>query len=374
MKHLTIISHTEHYLNSDGMIVGLGSTITEINHLLQVFDKITHIAMLHASSAPPNALPYSSDRIKFVPITAVGGPTLADKVSILKNIPKIISLIRKHLRSSDYFQFRAPTGIGVFVIPYLILFTSKNGWFKYAGNWKQEHAPLAYRFQKWLLEHQSRTITINGFWDGQPQQCLSFENPCLTTIEMDEGIMSVEEKSFRCPFNFCFVGRLEPAKGVDLIIDAISELASDEQQKIGVIHIVGDGERMPFYKQKTESIPVKFIFHGFLPRQKVHEIYKNSQAILLPSSSEGFPKVIAEGMNYGCIPIVSNVSSIGHYITDGHNGFLLNHITSEGLKASLNRFLQLDRDSYEVMTASRNDFIQKFTYAYYNQRLLDIIL
>ncbi|MEP2280321.1 MAG: capsular biosynthesis protein, partial [Maribacter sp.] len=138
MKTLTIISHTEHYKKSDGSIVGLGSTVTEINHLLTVFDCILHVAMLHEVPAPPSALPYTSSKITFVALPAVGGTSIQDKLAIIYKAPKILTVIKKALAQSDYFQFRAPTGIGVFVIPYLVFFSQKKGWFKYAGNWKQE--------------------------------------------------------------------------------------------------------------------------------------------------------------------------------------------------------------------------------------------
>ena len=170
MRTLTIISHTEHYLLADGRVVGLGSTVTEINQLLTVFDTITHLAMLHNETAPLSALPYASENIRFVALPAVGGPTLNDKMAIVFQASKIIRKVHKALRNSDYFQFRAPTGIGVYIIPYLMFFTSQKGWFKYAGNWKQEQAPLANKLQKWLLEKQSRPVTINGFWENQPKQ------------------------------------------------------------------------------------------------------------------------------------------------------------------------------------------------------------
>ena len=63
---LLVISHTEHYKQPDGSIVGLGSTVTEINHLLDLFDEIIHVAMLHKVHAPPSALPYVSNKITFI--------------------------------------------------------------------------------------------------------------------------------------------------------------------------------------------------------------------------------------------------------------------------------------------------------------------
>ncbi|MGC1633467.1 MAG: glycosyltransferase [Gelidibacter sp.] len=374
MRSLTIISHTEHYMLADGSIVGLGSTVTEINHLLEVFDTITHVAMLHNTVAPSSASPYTSDKIKFVALPAVGGTTLSDKLAIVFQASKIIMRVHKGLKSSNYFQFRAPTGIGVFVIPYLILFNSKKGWFKYAGNWKQEDAPLAYRFQKWLLARQSLPVTINGFWKDQPKQCLSFENPCLTEEEIQAGQSIIASKTLQLPLEFCFVGRLEAAKGVGLIIDALSILDAESLDKIGVIHLVGEGGRKSDYEKQVEDRALPVVFHGYLSRDEVHQIYIRSHAILLPSASEGFPKVIAEAMNYGCIPIVSDVSSIGHYIGDSENGFLMKEVTVDSLKICILKLLDLEAHVHHQMATTSVEFINHFSYAYYNQRIWKEIL
>ena len=369
MRSLTIISHTEHYMLADGSIVGLGSTVTEINELLAVFDTIIHVAMLHDSMAPPSALPYISDKIRFCALPAVGGKAIGDKMAIVFTAPKILLTVRKAIKASDYFQFRAPTGIGVFLIPYLIVFANKKGWFKYAGNWKQKHAPLAYRFQKWLLEHQSRPVTINGFWEDQPKQCLSFENPCLTDQEIQAGQLIIASKTLQFPIELCFVGRLEVAKGVDLIIEAIEGLDAASLNKIGTIHLVGAGPRMIEYQKRLEASRLPVVFHGYLSRIEVHQIYVRSHAVLLPSASEGFPKVIAEAMNYGCIPIVSDVSSIGHYIKHNENGFLIGSLDINGVIEVLTQFLELSDEKYCNLKQKNVTELNKFSYAYYNNRL-----
>lgn len=374
MKRLTIISHTEHYHLADGTIVGLGSTVTEINELLEVFDQITHVAMLHTTEAPPSALPYVSDRIQFVALPAVGGSQGRDKVALLFQAPHILKIIHQALKSCDYFQFRAPTGMGVFVIPYVILFSRKKGWFKYAGNWKQENAPWAYRFQKWLLEKQSRPVTINGFWAEQPAHCLSFENPCLTNQELLDGQAAIRTKTFEHPLELCFVGRLEPAKGVGLILEALASMEKEALNKIGVLHLVGAGQQMAAYQKQVEALALPVKFHGYLSRAQVHQIYKTSQAILLPSASEGFPKVIAEAMNYGCLPIVSDVSSISHYIQHQENGFLMDNLSVSSLKACLMDLLNLEEAAFKQMASTSPEFMSIYSYAYYNQRLIKDIL
>lgn len=375
MQTLTIISHTEHYKQPDGTIVGLGSTVTEINQLLDIFDSIIHVAMLHDTSAPPSSLPYVSDRITFVAIPALGGPNVSDKLSILWKIPSVLKTVKSAISKTDYFQFRAPTGIGVFVIPYLVFLSKKKGWFKYAGNWKQKSAPLAYRFQRWILKNQSRKVTINGIWDDQPKQCLSFENPCLTREELELGHKVIQLKQIKDgAIDFCFVGRLEDEKGVGILINAFIALTTEDKSKIHTIHIVGDGKSMSAYKRRVKDSELNFRFHGFLARHEVHKIYELSHCIILPSANEGFPKVISEAMNYGCLPIVSDISSLSHYIKNEVNGFLIYPITSENLHVKIKKVLNLTPSEYAQMITSQINERNKFTYSYYNNRITNEIL
>ena len=116
---LVIISHTEHYKTSDGDIVGWSPTVNEINHLAPHFTSITHVAMLHDTEAPKSVLNYSEPNIVFVPLPALGGTSVWSKLKLILHLPKVISIVRKALKDADAFQLRTPTGIGVFLIPYL---------------------------------------------------------------------------------------------------------------------------------------------------------------------------------------------------------------------------------------------------------------
>lgn len=364
---LAIISHTEHYQQPDGTIVGWGPTVSEINHLAQDFEEIYHIAFLHPGTPPPSSLPYTSSKIKFVPLKPVGGKGIGAKLKILGNIPKILATVRKTLEKVAVFQLRAPTGIGVFLIPYLTLFSTKKGWYKYAGNWNQENPPLGYALQRWMLKNQKRKVTINGRWPNQPTHCLTFENPCLTEEEREEGLQITNTKSFEPPYSFCFVGRLEDAKGMQRIIDAFGAL--DTLEQIKSIHFIGDGERREIYEKQCQKRTVPAEFHGFLERQKVFEIYKESQFILLPSTaSEGFPKVIAEAMNFGCLPIVSDISSIGQYVTDA-NGFLINPIHAKRLNERIEEALLKNETDLKKMASNGYLTASKFTFTNYTVKI-----
>ena len=372
---LAIISHTEHYHAADGTIVGWGPTVSEINHLLGVFDEIFHVAMIHNKEAPPSAIPYASDKITFVPIPPSGGPGPKDKLMILGRAPSTINIVFKTLRKVDVFQFRAPTGIGVYLIPLLMIFTKKRGWFKYAGNWNQQNPPIGYAIQRKILKNQSRKVTINGQWKNQPSQCITFENPCLTNEDIKEGLILRNSKILHAKKTFCFVGRLETEKGVKLIIDSFQSLSNEQKTLVDKVHLIGDGKERSEFESMAKNSGVNFIFHGFKPRVEVFKVYENSQFFLLPSSaSEGFPKVIAEAMNFGCVPIVSKVSSINQYIKQSENGFIVDPVSKDNLVSVIDKALNMENATYNEMKDDRNEVIRKFTYTYYNDHIKNAIL
>lgn len=366
---LTIISHTEHYKADDGTIIGWGPTIGELNHLIKDFDEITHVAMLLSGKPPPSSLAYTSSNIKFVALPSLGGKTITSKLKLIIAIPKVIYIVAKQLKKTDVFQLRTPTGIGVFLIPFLTLFIKKKGWYKYAGNWNQENPPLGYRLQRWMLKNQKRTVTINGKWKDQHKQCITFENPCLGLNDFEEGKKLVKNKEYLAPFSFCFVGRLERAKGVERIINAFGLLSEKEKAQVKEVVFVGNGEEAPYFSKLACDcgVPIKFL--GFLSRNEVFTLYKNSHFFLLPSTaSEGFPKVIAEAMNFGCIPIVSNVSSIGQYINN-KNGYIVSPTNSQKLQEIVSAICAEKEQVFKEKAKLGATVSEKFTFHNYNNRL-----
>lgn len=371
---LAIISHTEHYKLEDGTIVGWGPTITEINFLAQIFDEIYHIAMFHDVEAPDSSLPYTSDKIKFVPIKPSGGHSVIDKIKVALSAPKVIRTVNSVLKKTDCFQLRAPTGIGVFLIPYLTLFSKKKGWYKYAGNWNQESPPLGYALQRFMLKHQSRKVTINGSWPNQKIHCLSFENPCLTESDLEKGVKVRSAKSNNGPINFCYAGRLEREKGVERIIKAFNSLDEEMSNKVGTVHLVGSGSEIEYFKSLSTKSKIDFVFHGFLRTDKLFKVYEKSHFFIMPTTaSEGFPKVIAEAMNFGCLPIVSNISSIGQYVKDGENGFLISPVNTEQVCCNIEKALLLSNKNYKLFVSNFEEIVRKFSYPYYVERIKELL-
>ena len=321
MKHLLIISHTGHYYDPQGRPCGWTPTVREIDFLATHYQTVTHLAVLDTKhNAPKSTSPYAANNVTFVGIPPFGGGGLINKLKIPVAMLILWWKLRKLLPRADVFQFRAPTSIGLFVIPYTRWFSKTPGWFKYAGNWEQPNMPWSYRIQKrWLTRQRKRPVTINGKWPHQPNHVHTFENPCLSDRELPKFRSMGSEKSADKPFTACFVGRMEDAKGVQRIVDALMQ--SGIEKGVDTMHFVGDGPKLKHYRNQLLMSEVDVVFHGFLDRDATFDIYAKSHLLFLPSDSEGFPKVVAEAAAFGCVPMVSDVSSIGQYINDS-NGYL----------------------------------------------------
>lgn len=369
-KKLLVISHTEHYLK-DGNPTGWGPTITEINYLSQYWQEVVHVACLHPGEAPGSSLPYTAENIRFVAIPPFGGPRWMDKLGILFKMPGILKKIREELKRATEVQLRLPTGIGVFLLPWFSL-GKKNYtfWVKYAGNWAQEQPPLGYAFQRWWLKKNiiRCKVTINGYWPDQPKHCQSFENPCLYEEDLTAGKAIATSRTFEAPYRLIFIGRLEEAKGVGRIVEA---LENTNPALVKEVHFVGDGKKKSAYQKRAKSIQIPIYFHGFLKRTEVHELLKQTDFILLPSTaSEGFPKVIAEAACYGVIPVVSAVGSIPHYVHE-RNGYLWKLGTP--FTPMLEEVLKTDNYQFTELSMTLTHLALKFGFEAYYAKLENYI-
>ena len=160
---------------------------------------------------------------------------------------------------------------------------------------------------------------------------------------------------------------MEEAKGFTRILEALQKIPTSTIQRV---HFIGDGPQRTYYQEAASFLGQKVIFHGFLESEKVHQLLAESHFLLLPSASEGFPKVIAEAACYGCIPIVSNVGSIPHYISE-EEGFVWPFKNDGSYAEVVREAVQSSPDSLAAQSQSILALAEKFTYASYYKKLVN---
>jgi glycosyltransferase involved in cell wall biosynthesis len=360
---LAILSHTEHFRVGSSW-QGLEPTVREIRQLTSVFDGIVHAACGYPGSPSVQTLPYESDRIKFQPLKPAGGLRMFNKLGILSAAPSNLAVAMRVVAQADVVQLRLPTGMGMYLLPAMLLAGRRKYWSKYAGNWIQERPPLSYALQRWWLKNcQSQPVTVNGQWNDA-SHILAFENPCLSGSEVELARARASTKDYSAALRLCFVGRVEKAKGVDRILAGLG--ASSHKAEIERVDFIGSGSDLEYWQRKAAATGVRCFFHGQLPRERINVFYADAHCLLLPSESEGFPKVVAEAAAFGVIPVVSAVSAIPQYVNN-LNGFLWDPRDSfpEWFAG-----LPLDnRALLRVLGGKIVELAERFTYEHYCQRI-----
>ncbi|MCK8480548.1 glycosyltransferase family 4 protein [Psychroserpens algicola] len=133
------------------------------------------------------------------------------------------------------------------------------------------------------------------------------------------------EKQITKLSNVIYIGRLLERKGVYDVLDAAK--AFPELQ----FHLVGDGqEREAIKKHITQEQLANVKLHGIIDHSVLNELLKTIDLHVLPSRSEGFPKVILETAAAGVPSIVYNDYGASEWISHLENGFVVQSPTEIG--------------------------------------------
>ncbi len=96
-----------------------------------------------------------------------------------------------------------------------------------------------------------------------------------------------------------FAGSLQPEKRLDLLLEAVTDLNTDDV----ALTIIGDGPMMAEWKELASRKDINCEFTGWISDPS--ETIAGSDLLVLPSDSEGFPSILMEAAVIG-IPVVAS--------------------------------------------------------------------
>jgi glycosyltransferase involved in cell wall biosynthesis len=137
----------------------------------------------------------------------------------------------------------------------------------------------------------------------------------------------------------CYV---RPEKGIEYLIEALGHLQTN--QPINLL-IAGSRDRYANYQSKLDGLIQKHTLNtsvqwlGHVRHERIHDLMLDSDIFVLPTLSEGTPRVLVEARAKG-LPIVStNVGGIPSSVQDGYDGILVPAKDSMSLMNGINRVL-----------------------------------
>ena len=170
----------------------------------------------------------------------------------------------------------------------------------------------------------------------------------------------------------CFV---RPEKGLQYLIEALSQLKTNRNIHLNCIGTTG---RYADYEQKLHEI-IKSChledvvsFPGYFDQSEIFNQLKKSDIFVLPSLSEGTPRVIVESRACGVPTIATRVGGIPSSIEHEKDGLLVPVGDSQAIAECIDRIIenqefrkQLIHDGYEK--------VRKFTVELFVEKVLDIL-
>ena len=171
------------------------------------------------------------------------------------------------------------------------------------------------------------------------------------------------DKNLLDKIHFLFVGRLENLKRIEDAILAL-KIMIDKGLNDFIFHIVGEGKEKQRLQELINNLELNknVKFYGYISdANRMEELYSISHIFLFPSISEGTPKVLAEAMSFGTIPIaVKTTGSISSIIKHKQNGFLVGAKSPKEIAKYIEELLN-DKNLYTTMVENCYEYAQEHT-------------
>ena len=133
-----------------------------------------------------------------------------------------------------------------------------------------------------------------------------------------------------------YVGRLEAEKNLGLLLTAAAKLASRLPVRLTFI---GAGSRQGELHAQAQALGVEVEFPGVVNHRRLPERYRAADVFVLPSFTEGHPKVLIEAMASGLSCVASDCPGNRALVRDEETGLLFDPRSPEALAAALERVL-----------------------------------
>ena len=196
--------------------------------------------------------------------------------------------------------------------------------------------PLADRAAVLSVRRADAVRTVSEFTAGMVRAEGREPAAVFHTYPEIGAFVEHEPKPLPAEGRLAFVGVLERYKNIDGLVAAWRRAAP--QLPGVVLELVGDGRKVEVVEQLVRELPDQTVWHRRREPAEVADLLDRSWALVLPSFSEGLPRVAIESLARGRPVIGSTGGGIPDAVHDEENGLLVPVGDTRALTFALVRF------------------------------------
>jgi D-inositol-3-phosphate glycosyltransferase len=171
-----------------------------------------------------------------------------------------------------------------------------------------------------------------------------------------------------------FVGRIEPFKGIDIILRTLACLGGKKDLHLLIVggDADSDGELSRLRSLAGElGIEEMVTFWGAVEHERIPLLYNAADICVIASYHESFGLVAVEALASGTPVVAPRVGGLSTIITDGETGYLIDNRSIEDFTRHLERLLDDDELRQRMSHAARPS-VMKYAWPIVARQVLSI--
>jgi glycosyltransferase involved in cell wall biosynthesis len=201
----------------------------------------------------------------------------------------------------------------------------------------------------------AQRVVANSYLTSSVNRILGVKHSDVTPWGIPSNFKPSSINSFdHRDIDLLYVGRICLAKGLKLILQALSHILNKNGKKIN-FHIVGDLKENLQFHQELQEIPLdNIIFHGYLDKEKIAEIYSRSKLFISLNPEEPFGFTYVESLSCGTPIIIPKGCGIAPFVDSRLALFVdMNEISiADAIENGLSKSWNVD----EIASIARDTF------------------
>jgi glycosyltransferase involved in cell wall biosynthesis len=314
------------------------------HHLADLFGELSVVAPLSSSPLEAHESTISS---------SIGNIPLPDMITTRQAAPKSISVARilQKLPNATglIIQVPFPVPLSLLAVPRVPLVVHAVGDVLAVvtaanvpgmrGVLERTYAWIAHQSSRSLLGRSDSSLVANGtpllasLGGGRGSAIVS------STLDL-EDFTHYERCRSDNNFRILYAGYVRREKGLEFLYEAVKIVGRlGHGIELRVVGAAGPGYELPDSEEMSRSLGVQVTFSGHLHRDALFQEYSDADVLVLPSLSEGTPRVLVEARAFGCPVIATAVGGVPDSVTEGVDGLLVEPRNPEAIALAIVRLI-----------------------------------